>query len=476
MQNKDNETLEEMIARTMRENGVTHDDESGYADRSQFHIDDRVIYTQQQAQNAYREGEDLAEGYVDPRPTVQQRQTPQHQPRQTQPRQPRQSQPSHKSSQSSKSKSSIAKSSKSHSTQKKKKQPQKNKAASRAPAQIQRGKQRMEYYEDDELLPEEEPQPRKKHHPIRTLICLLLVVVLVAVGAYSAIAWHYIGMVETVETGTRYDVGVVPLESKNVRNILLIGTDTRSVTDSGRADTVILMSINYKTRTVTLTSFMRDSYVNIPNNGWSKLNASYRWGGAELLMDTLELNFHVSVDDYVFVNFESFAAIVDSVGGVKLTVTDDEAAAMQAPMAEINDIKGLPSNKDFITSGGTYNMNGNQALAYARIRYVGRSDFQRTERQREVVRKIIEKAKSSGVSGLNKFATACAKNVVTNMSKGEMFKLAMQLPYLATFEFDELRIPADDMYSGATLDDGQQVLQIDFDANIALIENNVYND
>ncbi len=336
----------------------------------------------------------------------------------------------------------------------------------------------MEYYEDDEQLYEEEleEQPRKKHHPIRTLICLVLVLLIVAVGAYSAIAWHYIGMVETVETGTRYDVGVVPLESKNVRNILLIGTDTRSVTDSGRADTVILMSINYKTRTVTLTSFMRDSYVNIPNNGWSKLNASYRWGGAELLMDTLELNFHVSVDDYVFVNFESFAAIVDSVGGIKLTVTDDEAIAMQAPMAEINDIKGLPSNKDFITSGGTYNMNGNQALAYARIRYVGRSDFQRTERQREVVRKIIEKAKGSGISGLNSFATACAENVVTNMSKDEMFKLAMLLPYIATFEFDELRIPADDMYSGATLDDGQQVLQIDFDANIALIENNVYGD
>ncbi len=469
MQNKDNETLEEMIARTMRENGVTH--ESGSADRTQFHIDDRVIYTQQQAENAYREGEDLAGGY-EPRPTVRQRQT--HTPqRQTQ---PRQSQPSHKSSQGSKSKSSIAKSSKSHSTQKKKKQPQREKAVNRAPAQPKKGQQRMEYYEDDELLPEEEPQPRKKHHPIRTIICLILVLLIVAVGAYSVIAWHYIGMVETVETGTRYDVGVVPLESKNVRNILLIGTDTRSVTDSGRADTVILMSINYKTRTVTLTSFMRDSYVNIPNNGWSKLNASYRWGGAELLMDTLELNFHVSVDDYVFVNFESFAAIVDSVGGVKLTVTDDEAIAMQAPMAEINDIKGLPSNKDFITSGGTYNMNGNQALAYARIRYVGRSDFQRTERQREVVRKIIEKAKGSGISGLNNFATACAENVVTNMSKGEMFKLAMVLPYIATFEFEELRIPADDMYSGATLDDGQQVLQIDFDANIALIENKVYSE
>lgn len=336
----------------------------------------------------------------------------------------------------------------------------------------------MEYYEDDEQLYEEQQEqpPRKKHHPIRTIICLILVLVIIAAGAYSAIAWHYIGMVETVETGTRYDVGVVPLESKNVRNILIIGTDTRSVTDSGRADTVILMSINYKTRKVTLTSFMRDSYVNIPNNGWSKLNASYRWGGAELLMDTLELNFHVSVDYYVFVNFESFAAIVDSVGGVKLTVTDDEAIAMQAPMAEINDIKGLPSNKDFIISGGTYNMNGNQALAYARIRYVGRSDFQRTERQREVVRKIIEKAKGSGLGGLNNFATACAENIVTNMSKSEMFKLAMVLPYVATFEFEELRIPADDMYSGATLDDGQQVLQIDFDANIALIENNVYDD
>ena len=336
----------------------------------------------------------------------------------------------------------------------------------------------MDQYDEPQLYDYEEPQvreaPRKKHHPIRTIIKLVLVLAVVLFVTYSFLAVHYINMVEIVEKGERYDVGVSLMESKSVRNILLIGTDTRSVSDSGRADTVILMSINYKARTITLTSFMRDSYVNIPDNGWSKLNASYRWGGPELLMDTLALNFHISVDDYVFVNFESFADIVDSVGGIELTISDDEAIGMQPPMAEVNDMNGRPSNTDFLYSGGTYLMNGNQALAYSRLRYVGRSDFERTERQRKVIQKIVEQAKKQNPVGLDKFASTCAESVVTNMSKTDMYKLALALPYIATFEMQELRIPADGLYTGATTDDGQQVLQIDFDANIDLIDENIY--
>lgn len=163
----------------------------------------------------------------------------------------------------------------------------------------------------------------------------------------NVLIWRYIGMVNKVQRGQRANTEA-SMNSPDVRNILLIGSDTRNADERGRTDSMILLSINSTTKEITMTSFMRDMYVNIKGidadgndiDTWSKLNAAYVYGGAELLMDTIEYNFDIAVDDYVYIDFLSFVDIVDAVGGIELDISDEEAEGMKPPMAEQNKLLG----------------------------------------------------------------------------------------------------------------------------------------
>lgn len=328
----------------------------------------------------------------------------------------------------------------------------------------------------EEFDEQEEKKPsllRRIFRFIKRLLSAAIWLGVILFVVYTVIVLRYIHEVETVEDAERIEHDTVLMKSNDVTNILLIGADTRSADERGRADTVILLSVNSDKEAITMVSFMRDSYVEIPGRGMGKLNASYRYGGAELLMDTLEVNFKIEIDDYVYINFESFSDIVDAVGGIELTVSDAEAQGMRAPMAEVNDIMGRPSSTDFLPGGGTYVMNGNQALAYARLRYVGNADFERTQRQREVIRKIFEKAKTLSVGELDKFLKTCAQSVVTNMAKKDMYLLSHKMIRYIGYDLEELRIPCDDCYRGATIG-GQSVLELDFDANVKAIGEALY--
>jgi LCP family protein required for cell wall assembly len=236
---------------------------------------------------------------------------------------------------------------------------------------------------------------------------------------------------------------------------------------------MILLSINSSTHKTTMTSFMRDCYVEIPDYGWAKLNAAYVYGGAELLMDTIEQNFDVQVDRYVYVNFYSFIDIVDAVGGIEMEITDEEAEYMIDPMAEQNDQLGNEEGTDYLTGGGKLTLNGNQTLAYARIRYID-SDFERTQRQRNVINQILAKAKTLTPLKLDNFLKVCAADVTTNMTKSEMYFMFYRLLFSLNYESDELRIPADDSYSYGT-HDGQSTLDLDFDACKRDIKETIYN-
>lgn len=316
---------------------------------------------------------------------------------------------------------------------------------------------------------------KRKRHPIRTILLTLLIVVFVVALAASLMAWRYIGMVNVVETGERQNLNVNTMSSSDVKNILLIGTDTRTLEEKGRSDSVILVSLDMDNREMTMTSFMRDSYVEIPGRGWNRLNAAYAYGGAELLMDTLEYNFHVKIDDYVFISFYSFIDIIDAIGGIEMNVTAEEINGINGLLTEQNNLLGNPKGTDCIKGGGgTYMLNGNQALGYARIRHVGNADFERTERQRLVISKIFEKVKTLNPFEINSFIEATAKSITTNMTKGEMFKLYLKALYIATFDTQDLRIPVDKGFSYATID-GMSVLKIDFDKNINVIKEKIYD-
>lgn len=313
---------------------------------------------------------------------------------------------------------------------------------------------------------------KKKKSKLKRFFIILLLIILVIFGLLSALIFRYAGMLNIVETGPRAETSANVIDESYVKNILIIGSDTRS-DDGGRSDSMILISINRKTDQIVQTSFMRDILVSIPGYGNAKLNAAYAYGGAELVMDTIEENFKIKVDKYIRIDFFSFIDIIDAIGGLELTVTDDEANAMTDPMNEVNNLLGRALGTGKLTQGGTYTMDGVQSLAYARIRYAGDGDFERTQRQREVIEKIIEKFKDLSIFKMNSVLETILPQLTTNMSKTEIYFLCLRLPFIMGYEMRQFRIPYGEQGTGTwSYGDynGQSVLQIDFDKNNELFK------
>ena len=184
-----------------------------------------------------------------------------------------------------------------------------------------------------------------------------------------------------------------------------MGVDSRDNSYSNtRSDCIIIASINKKTNDVKLTSVYRDTYVNIDGYGLDKITHAYAYGGPELAMSTLNKNLDLNITEFVTVNFETVETIVDAVGGISLTITDAEAGQI-----------GL-------SSGGTYNLDGEEALAYSRIRKID-SDYQRTERMRTVLEAVFDKIKSLNISALSDLVDTILPLVSTNISSNEIIAM-----------------------------------------------------
>ena len=237
-------------------------------------------------------------------------------------------------------------------------------------------------------------------------------------------------------------------------SIMLVGQDARDTKTRSRSDTMILCTIDKSTATLTMTSFMRDTYVRIPNYFDQRMNVAYMLGGFDVLYDTLEHNFGVQVDQGVAVNFFAFKEIIDQIGGIEIELTSVEANHLNNQ----NYTWGLVE--------GVNHLNGEQALAYARIRKVGGGgDFNRTNRQRTVITAIIDEAKALPVADLYNLVDELIPMVATDMSNSEIIALVMELaPLLKDLKIVSQRIPIDDGYR-MTMIDGMSVLLPDLETN-----------
>ena len=348
---------------------------------------------------------------------------------------------------------------------------------------------------------------RKRHPVIRFLTSLCICVIVVVVGFFCVFSYYY-GMLiyndgnwlnpsaaenvpDLIKDGAnvsgelgelidkmgadlaKYDI----LSSSDVTNILLIGVDDRSDEMTQRSDSMILVSINNKTQKIYMTSFMRDTWVYIPGYGYQRLNVANLYGGPQLLMETLEYNFKIHVEKYAMVNFMSFIDIVNEVGGVEIEVTDEEIQYINEYIYtysnEVDDtFVSVPGGVDEITEAGTYNLNGMQALAYCRIRYVG-DDFERTNRQRKVMTAVFEKAKGNPAS-IPGLVEVIFPMVTTNISSMEMLGMCANAPSYLSYELISQRVPADGTWYNYTTDGGADVLGVDLDANITLLRDTIY--
>lgn len=205
------------------------------------------------------------------------------------------------------------------------------------------------------------------------------------------------------------------LYSKNVINVLLIGEDDDQ--GSHRSDSMILASINRKTKKITLCSFLRDSYSYMEINGqerFDKTNHSYNWAGASKTMEVLSDNYKIKIDHFVSINFKSFKKVIDILGGVTVPITDSEASFMNRTTR----VKGFESGDDVT-------LNGERALIYARIRKLD-SEIERTRRQRNVIASVIQNVKASSISDLNKAVETFLPYVTTNYRASEIISLGKQ--------------------------------------------------
>lgn len=318
--------------------------------------------------------------------------------------------------------------------------------------------------------------PRKKKRSgtgLKILKTVLIIVVAIFV-VYSVIVLLCIARMNHTDSGERSRTAGAMTSSK-VTNVLVIGTDSRDPTEErGRSDSMILVSLNSKTHKIYMTSFMRDAYVSIPGYGDEKLNAAYSYGGADLLMDTIESNYDIKIDSYVSITFEGFAGIIDSVGGVTITLSDAEAEALNVILqSEVNEIMGDDVNDDLLSGGGTYKLDGKQALSYSRIRYTGNADFERTQRQRSVMDQVLKKAKSLNPVYITSLFSKSIPQLTTNMSTSELYLLSLRLPTLLVYSTQQQQIPADGTWSNGTAN-GQDVLKVDFEANRQLLQDTIF--
>ncbi|MGI6090860.1 MAG: LCP family protein [Saccharofermentanales bacterium] len=214
-----------------------------------------------------------------------------------------------------------------------------------------------------------------------------------------------------------------PIASKaGVKNYLVIGVDSRANNFRGRADAMIIISLNSNTKKVNLLSLFRGTTVAIPGRGLDSLNHSYSYGGPNLLVKTIEHNFRFKVDGYVVFNFGAFTKCINALGGVNISLTAAEAGQL-----------GL-------SGAGSYNLSGSQALAFARIRRMD-SDFRRTGRQRQVINAVLNKLRSSSASSINAFVNATLPNIGTNISHGEITSILSKSGTYLGYGRRELMVP-----------------------------------
>jgi LCP family protein required for cell wall assembly len=317
---------------------------------------------------------------------------------------------------------------------------------------------------------------RKKHRLRKFLIAVVLIIALLGVGLYQLVGAVY-GKMNYKELPA---VAAEPMKEDGVVNILLIGNDSRENGEDGRSDAMILLSISSRTKTIYMTSLLRDIYVDIPGHDGNRLNAAYAFGGAELLMKTIEHNFGIPVNRYMLVNFEAFANLVDAVDGIELELTRDEIEYVNGYLVEYNMLTGREQGTDnmdlSVADNGpaVVHLNGPQALAYSRNRYLG-TDFGRTERQRKVLTAVIGKLPGAVLTNAGGLIDSLMPNLTTNLTKNECFSLSLMAGKLLTYDIVSDNIPQPDTYRDVTIRE-MQVLEVDFETNTRYLREKIYGE
>lgn len=303
---------------------------------------------------------------------------------------------------------------------------------------------------------------KRKKKKNKLVIALIIILILLL-----AIVFFVINQLDKISTHDLKEENITINDIKNedikgYTNIAIFGVDSRAneLTKNTRSDSIIIASINNKTKEVKLVSLYRDTYVNIEGHGYGKLNSAYAKGGPELAISTINRNFDLDVTDFVTVNFSAVTNIVDALGGVEIDIKQDEIKEVNRYTKDVAKINGTKAKQ--IKKAGKQTLDGTQATAYSRVRYTSGNDFRRTERQRTVIYAAVDKAKSSGITTLYSLAQEILPQVYTSLKTTDILSLAKD-----AFSYgivDDTGFPFEK--EGKTINKASVVLPIDLSKNV----------
>lgn len=353
----------------------------------------------------------------------------------------------------------------------------------------------------------------KRRHPILRAFCFFLVGLLLVCGGLFAYAWSILSgmrldptatpnpdaavdsdyvepgvdepapgevepgaedLEEYVPTATQPPVEMAEKDD-DIINYLLVGLDARKMTDtiSGNTDVMIIMTLDKEHNKIKLTSLMRDILVDMPGQSSKKrLNAANSYLGIDGAIELIENTFGIPIDGFAAVNFIGLGNAIDVLGGVTIDVQKNEVAELNRCLLAQQEEYGY-KNVTFINSSGTHKLSGQQALAYMRIRHISGGDFNRTARQRNVLRAVFGSVKDLSEMQLLQLAFSLTDSVRTNLAETEMIAAVANLYTLRGASVEELRIPMDNTYKNARYN-GMAILDIDFEVNSQAIKDFIY--
>lgn len=357
--------------------------------------------------------------------------------------------------------------------------------------------------EDEELLPEETgagpakrklKKHKKKSTPMKKMFFLLLGCLVVMVGYMSVfgafnpliakLASKFItknnqNFSEDELSYTFEKPENIPSDycyDKNVVNILLVGIEGIGSKDAyaGRSDSMMIFTIHMDTGELSMTSLLRDTYVQISGHGGCKLNAAYAYGGLDLLITTIQDTWKIYLDGVCRVNFDEFESVIDTLGGVDVELTKEEADYL-------NKTNYISGKKNRVVKPGLNHMNGNQALGYCRVRKVAtpdgdqliRNDFGRTTRQRKVLNALFQSYKNYNKTKLLSVTRDILGHITCSLNEKQISTCINTYLKYKPDSIKQYQIPAQGYFKNETKDCGECLVP-DYEANIAILQHFLY--
>lgn len=324
---------------------------------------------------------------------------------------------------------------------------------------------------------------RRRNTLSRVMFALEIIVLVVLMGGLFVYA--KLGKLnhETINE-EEFDVNESVTENqvmKGYTTIALVGIDSRDdkLKSDWNSDTMIIASINNDTKKVKLVSVYRDTYLCLgededENNSYGLANSAYCTGGAKKMINMLNKNLDMNISDFVTVNFQAVAETVELLGGIDVEMKKEEVVHLNNYCVETSEVTGMDYTP-LEEIEGVHHLNGVQAVAYARIRKTSGNDFRRAARQREVIYRIVEKAKNSSIATLNTVLDKIFPMIYTSLTEKEILSMGMNM--LSYDIEDQTGFPFDHLYGDTVkeaMDGVDCVLPITLESNVIKLHEFLY--